>query len=317
MPSEMNMIATSAFPSLTLPIDLTDGIKLDPREARRIGEHLSGEYYFAEPYPHIVLDNFLPADLAEKIITHFPEKPLANDVRHEGGYVGHHKRQILPNDCDSFVREVFNFFNSVPILQFLEGLTSIQGLISDPYFEGGGLHETSKGGQLGIHADFRIHERLSLNRRLNILIYLNKNWQDSYEGHLEIWDAAVKKKYQTISPIFNRCAIFSTDADSYHGHPEPLNTPEHITRRSIALYYYTASKKIYDELPAHSTMYAARPNDGRNIAKQVLHFNALNYKNDWLPPALLKPKLLLPPVLYRKVKLGLAYLKSFRKNIKS
>ena len=72
----------------------------------------------------------------------------------------------------------------------------------------------------------------------------------------------------------------------------------------IALYYYTASDKIYDEIPAHSTMYAARPTDGSEIAKQVLHFNALNYKNDWLPPALLKPKLLLPPALYRKIKLG-------------
>ncbi len=307
------MIATSAFSSVTLPIDFADGLKLNLNEARHIGENLAGEYCFAEPYPHIVLDNFLPVALAEKIIANFPDKSLENDVRHEGGYAGHHKRQILPNDCNTFIRDVFNFFNSAPILQFLEGLTSIQGLISDPYFEGGGLHETSKGGQLGIHADFRIHEKLSLNRRLNMLIYLNKNWQDSYEGHLEIWDAAVKKKYQTISPNFNRCVIFSTDADSYHGHPEPLNTPDHITRRSIALYYYTASKKIYDELPAHSTMYAARPKDGKEITKQVLHFNALNYKNDWLPPVILKPKLLLPPVVYKKVKLGLTYLKSLGK----
>lgn len=301
------------FPSVTLPIEFTNGLILNSKIAREIGEKLAGDYCFAEPYPHIVLDDFLPADLAEKIITNFPKSPLQNDVNHEGGYAGHHKRQILPNDCNAFMREVFDFLNSAPILQFLEGISSLQGLIPDPYFEGGGLHETSKGGKLGIHADFRIHEKLSLNRRLNMLIYLNKDWQDSYEGHLEIWDATVKKKYQTVSPNFNRCVIFSTDADSYHGHPEPLNTPDHVTRRSIALYYYTASKKIYEEIPAHSTMYAARPNDGKEISKQVLHFNALNYKNDWLPPALLKPKLLLPPILYRQVKLGINYLKSLRR----
>ena len=304
------------FPSVTLPIEFNDGLKLNPKVAREIGEELAGSYCFAEPYPHIVIDNFLPEDLAQKILDNFPEEALKHDVNHEGEYAGHHKRQILPNDCNTFTREFFNFFNSAPILQFLEGLSSIDGLIPDPYFEGGGLHETSKGGKLGIHADFRIQKKLSLSRRLNMLIYLNKDWQDDYEGKLEIWDSSVKTKFKSVSPVFNRCVVFSTDAESFHGHPEPLNTPDHITRRSVALYYYTASEKIYEEIPAHSTMYAARPKDGSEIAKQVLHFNALNYKNDWLPPALLKPKLLLPPALYRKIKLGLNHLKSLRKKLK-
>lgn len=304
------------FPSVTLPIEFNDGLKLDPKVAREIGEELAGDYCFAEPYPHIVIDNILPAELAQKILDNFPTAPLQNDVHHEGGYAGHHKRQVLPHDCNSFMREVFNFLNSASILYFLEGLSSIKGLIPDPYFEGGGLHETSRGGKLGIHADFRIHEKLSLSRRLNMLIYLNQDWKEDYEGKLEIWDSSVKNKFQSVIPIFNRCVVFSTDAESFHGHPEPLNTPEHITRKSIALYYYTASDKIYDEIPAHSTMYAARPTDGSEITKQVLHFNALNYKNDWLPPALLKPKLLLPPALYRKIKLGLSQFKSFRKKLK-
>jgi hypothetical protein len=295
-----------------LPITLDDGIKLSPKDAREIGEELAGAYCFAEPYPHIVIDNFLPKNFAEKILSNFPVHPLDSDVMHEGRYAGHHKRQIFPNDCNEFVRRTFDFFNSAPFLQFLEGITTISGIIPDPYFAGGGFHETSRGGQLGIHADFRVNEQLHLNRRLNVLIYLNKDWNEEYGGQLEIWDRSMKKKVNSVSPIFNRCVIFNTDADSYHGHPDPLTTPDHIKRRSIALYYYTASKKVYEELPAHSTMYAARPSDGPEIRKQVFAFNAQNYKKDWIPPVVLHPKLLLPPFIYRHIKLALNYLKGKR-----
>jgi len=303
------------YPKITnpvLPIELEDGLNLSPKVARGIGEDLSGPYCFAEPYPHIVIDNFLPIELAEEILANFPGEILEGDVMHEGHYAGHHKRQIYPRDCNELARRAFDFFNSASFLQFLEGITTIEGLIPDPYFAGGGFHEISRGGQLGIHADFRVNDKLHLNRRLNVLIYLNKDWEEEYGGHLEIWDRRMKQKVRSVSPIFNRCVIFNTDADSYHGHPDPLATPEHIKRRSIALYYYTASKNVYDELPSHSTMYAARPTDGPTIRKQVLAFNAQNYKKDWIPPVVLNPKLLLPPFIYRRMKSSLNYLKSKR-----
>jgi hypothetical protein len=294
----------------TLPISLEEGLYLNPKKARDFGEELAGSYCFAEPYPHIVIDNFLPELLIEKILLNFPKEATSGDYVHEARYGGHHKRQIFPNDCNDFSRRVFDFFNSASFLQFLEGLTTIDGIISDPYFSGGGFHETSRGGQLGIHADFRVNEKLHLSRRLNVLIYLNKDWKKEYGGELEVWDRGMKAKAKSIAPVFNRCVIFNTDADSYHGHPDPLNTPDSVKRCSIALYYYTASKKIYEELPIHSTMYAARPSDGADVRRQVLSFNAQNYKKDWVPPVLLKPKMLLPPALYRKIKQGLAYLKS-------
>ena len=295
-----------------LPITLDDGIKLSSTVAREIGEELAGTSCFAEPYPHTVIDSSLRNAFAEQILANFPVHPLDSDVMHEGHYAGHHKRQIFPNDCNEFVRRAFDFFNSAPFLQFLEGITTISGIIPDPYFAGGGFHETSRGGQLGIHADFRVNEQLHLNRRLNVLIYLNKDWDEEYGGHLEIWDRSMKNKVNSVSPIFNRCVIFNTDADSYHGHPDPLTTPDHIKRRSIALYYYTASKKVYEELPTHSTMYAARPSDGPEIRKQVFAFNAQNYKKDWVPPVVLHPELLLPPFIYRHIKLALNYLKGKR-----
>ena len=211
---------------------------------------------------------------------------LPDDRFYEAGYAGLYKRQILPLSCNEIIRNFFGFMNSAPILQFLEGLTSIEGLIPDPYFNGGGFHEIKSGGKLGVHADFRINEKLHLSRRLNLLIYLNKDWKTDFGGDLEIWNRAGSKCIKSIQPIFNRCVVFNTDATSYHGHPDPLNTPPEITRKSAALYYYTASKEIYNETPALTTMYKARSSDSLGIKKSVLVSSFYNYMKDYLPPVL-------------------------------
>jgi hypothetical protein len=176
--------------------------------------------------------------------------------------------QIYPYDCDIWLQSAFAFFNSPSMLQFLEGLTNIQGLIPDPYFTGGGLHEISNGGKLGIHADFQVNEELQLKRRINVLIYLNKDWKPEYGGELELWDTAMRDKVVSIAPLFNRCVIFNTDADSFHGHPDPLTTPANVTRKSIALYYYTAQRLENSSGESRHTLYVTRPNDTpENIAQ--------------------------------------------------
>jgi Rps23 Pro-64 3,4-dihydroxylase Tpa1-like proline 4-hydroxylase len=263
-------------------------LQLNPKVAREIGESLSGEYCFSEPFPHIVIDNFLPVELAQELLDNFPVASLEGDKFYENGYAGEHKRQIFPINCNDRVRNIFGFLNSAPILQFLEGLTTIDGLIPDPYFDGGGFHEIRKGGKLGVHADFRINEQLHLNRRLNMLIYLNQDWEADYGGNLEIWDKSMKQCCASIAPIFNRCVIFSTDADTYHGHPDPLDCPENRTRKSVALYYYTASKNIYSETPSHSTMYMARPKDTTTIKVHAFRLRISNYFHDFMPPILLR-----------------------------
>lgn len=269
-----------------LPIDVSDGLALDPAAARKIGESLSDDYCFAEPFPHMVADNFLPEVVARCALEHFPKEALASDRVFEMGYAGLHKRQILPDECDAAARQMFQFFNSRPMLEFLEGLTAIQGLIPDPYFNGGGFHETTRGGKLGIHADFRVNEQLHLQRRLNVIIYLNENWDESWGGALELWDRGMKAKQREVAPLFNRCVIFNTDADSFHGHPDPLLTPDGVKRRSIALYYYTASKEIYDEVPAHSTIYHARPGDDRSTQREARALRFEQHLRQWVPPAL-------------------------------
>lgn len=271
-------------PRATLPVDSADGFRLDAAEARALGDLFSDEYAHASPFPHIVLDDFLPESLVHEVLQHFPKGERASDGVFHIGYGGEHKRQILPEDCDRYARELFQFFNSLPMLQFLEGLTGISGLLPDPYFTGGGFHEISRGGRLGVHADFRINSQLHIQRRLNLLIYLNPDWNDEWAGHLELWSRDMKVCERKIAPLLNRCVVFSTEADTWHGHPDPLQIPEGMTRKSLALYYYSASRAIYEETPSRSTMYVARPGDSSKDKAEARRFRMDEYLKEWLPP---------------------------------
>ncbi|MDO8903151.1 2OG-Fe(II) oxygenase [Hydrogenophaga sp.] len=271
---------------LTLPVSNDSALSMDPQEAKATGAMLAQEYASAEPFPHIVLDGILPAGVLQQALDNFPTEPLKSDRIFDINYGGHHKRQILPYDCNKEAQALFAFLNSKAVLQFLEGLTGISGLIPDPYFEGGGFHEISRGGLLGVHADFRINDTLHLERRINLLIYLNPDWQEEWGGALELWDRKMSACHAKVFPLLNRCVVFSTDADSFHGHPDPLNTPEHVKRRSIALYYYTSSRNIYKEVPSHSTMYYARPTDSAKIHAEARHYRMDEQIQDWLPPKL-------------------------------
>jgi hypothetical protein len=252
-----------------LPIEMTQGFALDAQQARDIGSLLAEDYAQAQPFPHAVIDNIFPTAFTQLLLDHFPQDPKAHDKVYEKGYGGTHKRQISPYDCDDTMRAAFALFNSAPMLQFIEALTGMKGLLPDPYFAGGGLHETSAGGLLGIHADFQVNESLQLYRRVNMLVYLNQDWQPEYGGNLELWDRQMQARQQTVAPLFNRCVIFNTDADSFHGHPDPLTTPEGVTRRSIALYYYQALPIPNEQGESRHTLYVARPHDDAETKSQV------------------------------------------------
>ena len=252
-----------------LPIEMGNGFTLDAQQARDIGSLLSEEYAQAQPYPHAVIDDIFPTAFTQLLLDHFPQQAQAHDKVYEKGYGGTHKRQILPYDCDETLRAAFALFNSAPMLQFIEALTGYKGLLPDPYFAGGGLHETAAGGLLGIHADFQVNEPLQLYRRVNMLVYLNPDWKPEYGGNLELWDRQMQACQQRVAPLFNRCVIFNTDADSFHGHPDPLTTPDGITRRSIALYYYQALPIPNAAGESRHTLYVARPEDDAATKAQV------------------------------------------------
>lgn len=215
----------------------------------------------AQPFPHIVLDDFLPEWVLDNVLDEFPEP--GQIPWKEFKQATAMKKLATEGDVffGDFTRHLFAELNSATFLQFLERLTGIESLIPDPYFEGGGLHQIEPGGFLKVHADFNWHEKLRLDRRLNALIYLNKDWQESFGGALQLWDKDMTHVVAQILPIFNRCVIFATTDYSYHGHPEPLTCPPDRTRRSLALYYYTNGRPEEERGVGHSTLYQERPGE--------------------------------------------------------
>ncbi len=218
------------------------------------------QYKKNKPFPHIYFDDFLPVGAAEAVLRDFPEpKQLAWSEfdRPTERKLEFDQVERLPRS----IREVLYFLNSRPIIRFLEVLTGIDGVIPDPYFLGGGLHQIKPGGNLEIHVDFNKHKKLNLDRRINLLIYLNKNWTDEYGGHFELWNRNMSAAEQRILPIFNRCAIFSTTDFSYHGHPNPLKCPPDRTRKSLATYYYSNGRPEEEVSGEHSTLFQLRPGE--------------------------------------------------------
>ncbi len=229
------------------------GTELEKRIAK-LGEERAVEYQTAEPFPHIVIDDFLPVEPLENALKDFPSP---RGVRWTG-YDGEHERKLEYNSAERLpisLRSVLYFLNSPIALSFLETITGIKGLIADPYYIGGGLHQSERNGFLNIHADFNKLTKLNLDRRLNLIIYLNKDWKEEYGGHLELWDREMKECKKKILPVFNRCVIFSTTDFSYHGHPVPLTCPEDHTRKSIATYYYTNGRPAEEVTNSHSTIF--------------------------------------------------------------
>jgi Rps23 Pro-64 3,4-dihydroxylase Tpa1-like proline 4-hydroxylase len=165
----------------------------------------------------------------------------------------HNKYAFAPDVVGLETSRLINFLNAGPFIKYLESLTGITGLIADPSYFGGGLHKIQSGGYLEMHVDFNHLKRYNLERRINLLLYLNKDWKDSYHGELELWDRPSKTKQLAIQPLFNRCVIFSTTNESMHGHPVALATPKGVERMSIALYYYTNTWNASAE--EHSTLF--------------------------------------------------------------
>lgn len=201
------------------------------------------QYSNAQPFPHIVIDDFLPEELCNSVLKSFGSYDYHKWLRfynEASKKLVSVKEFLLPQT----IRNVLNELNSGYVLNWLSHLTGIPRLISDSHLNGGGMHLIEPGGFLEVHTDFNIIPNYGLERQLNLLLYLNKNWKDEYNGHLELWDdhSCVKK----VAPIFNRCVIFKTDEKSWHGHPLPLNTPLGITRKSLALYYYNVSDEAVE-----------------------------------------------------------------------
>lgn len=210
-------------------------------------DQLNYAFLHNTPFSHIVLKDVFDSEMLQYVLYDF-----TNEVEPMDWY---------KKECSTSIKHSFNNlyklpekhfylqFFSPPWLNFLERVTGINNLIPDPYFFGGGFHNIPRGGFLNMHVDFNVHDKWKLDRRLNVLIFLNENWDTKWGGDLILGE----NKEVRIPPLFNKTVIFETTDKSWHGHPEPLNCPEGESRKSLALYYYTATNMYKDK--QHTTIY--------------------------------------------------------------
>ena len=212
------------------------------KELGEVSWRMKDGYGTADPFPHCCIDGLISSELLDCVLQEFPEVskdktwiPLEEEGRS-------HRKQITKNPETSlgpYTKYLISRLSGPSFLGFLEQVTGITGLMPDPYLQGAGLHQMGSGGFLEMHVDFHKSRKLNLYRRLNLLLYLNKDWKEEYRGHLELWDKNLQKRAEYL-PIWNRMLICNIAPLAYHGFPHPIQCPEDMTRKALAIWYYTA-----------------------------------------------------------------------------
>lgn len=257
----------------------------------KLAQELKGKYQESPPFPHIYLDDFFDETFLNSVLEEFPSIDKLQDKIH---FTNPNENKLATKGEYNFgpnTKKLVHFLNAQPFLEFLQELSGIEEtLIPDPYFEGGGYHEIKPGGFLKLHVDFHLHRRMNLSRRINFLIYLNKDWEESYGGHFELWERDMSKSAVKILPVFNRIAMFSTTGDSWHGHPDPLTCPDNRSRKSLALYYYTNGRpeNQLDKASQNRITTTFKDRKGIDNPKMKLYNNAVNFANKVLPKSVIR-----------------------------
>jgi len=224
--------------------------KISLQAAEKISSAKLGKDYFLEPYKYLVLDNFLDEGLAQECLSNFPDISdqgweFANDKEIEIKYRTTWKSEF---DIPEGIVDAVRILNGANFLNAISSLFEIHKLMPDPYFSGGGLNITRKGGLLDVHVDGNYHDASGLNRRMNALLYFNPDWQPEWGAEFGIFDETGSKCIKKVAPLFNRLVVFDTHDKSWHGLPGPVNFPNDNPRKSLLLYYYTKEKRPSDQV---------------------------------------------------------------------
>lgn len=234
---------------------------------------LATQYNTASPFPYIIMENFLQEDIANMLYEKFP-----NNTQLDIHWNGLNEKKSEGADFQNFdhaFSELKQYIMSSEMSQWIEKTTGVKDSIVSDDKLGCGVHQGKDGSFLDVHVDFNMHHKINKYRRLNLLIYLNKDWKtEEYGGELELWNPDMTECVHKIAPLFNRAVIFETNSYSYHGYGK-ISLPENETRKSFYTYFYTdeqGNQKSY-----HDTTFKTRPDEA--TSKKVKTALKENIKN--------------------------------------
>jgi Rps23 Pro-64 3,4-dihydroxylase Tpa1-like proline 4-hydroxylase len=247
-------------------------------------DQLRTQFASARPFRHVVIDRFLDPAFCESLVAQFPtfeSGQSANERGERGRKAVHPELSKLGGDYHRFDR----LMSDANFLSLISRITSIPDLLYDPDYIGGGTHENLDGQELDTHVDFNYHPARRLHRRLNLIVFLNPEWDESWGGCLELlpdpWSPG-----ESIIPLANRAVIFETTESSWHGFRR-IRLPEgKPSRRSIAVYFYTKDRPPAESAASHGTVYYQRPlgdqiQPGRTLTEEdVLEIQTLIARRD-------------------------------------
>lgn len=217
---------------------------LDPKQ-------LHEAYAQGQPFPHIVVDGFLTDRFAQKIADELEQADVDGWNRDDHAEQVNKRWMDNPDRLPVMTGTALRYLNTPDACSFFSQLTGIDDLQPDTAYLGGGVHVSLTGGRLGVHSDFNLHPANGMHRRVNALIFLNRDWNPEWHGQLELWSKDLSKATVEINPDFNRLVAFTITDDAFHGVPKPLACPPDRRRLSLALYYYTRDRPEEEKAPFH------------------------------------------------------------------
>lgn len=227
-------------------------------------DSLRDEYVVAKPWPHIVVNDAFPERLLDMVAAECTALQEARLITTNTDFL---VKQEISDGLGPATQHLLNLVDSARFREFISAVTGVGDLLCDPTHKFAGVHRTPPGGFTKIHRDFEVHPTTGLFHRVNLLVYLNRDWPEAYGGSLELWPADMSALGCRIFPRFNTMILWETHGATLHGLPDPVTCPPGRMRLSVASYYYTTSRRIAASGERRVRYWAARPGEDQAIER--------------------------------------------------